>query len=152
MPAGVAVGNGDLERRTLRNSDSVAINRRLFVCFNNIVDAGFVNMAHANAGEVAGLIEDVGRDMSNPGVSDMVAATNTPVGQLARIRYRGTGQARAVALACRAGTKAYVVKTGGDAGRVTNTSNSGANPLVGVFESSTTGTLDELVLVNIDLM
>jgi hypothetical protein len=139
--------NADIERYTLYNLDGTqALDFLTFVAFDNANDGGMVRPDHANAAELAGVLEETGAPAGGSLAGDIVPTTTVPANQGGRVRRRGIAKVRTEAVACVRGTKAYVVKA---TGRVTNTSNSSANPEVGVFMRSTGGTANELTAVDL---
>lgn len=138
------MNSASLETRSRRNTDASAVPTGTFAVFDKTDREGFVLPGNANAGAVAGLVEERGID---PTTSLPVA--NIPVGQISRLRFRGVGVARCDAVAVKAGEDAYMVASGAAKGKVTNVATN--NTLVGVFVSDTDGTADRLVSVSIDL-
>lgn len=139
--------NASLETLTLKNTESSsAIPTRYFAAYDKTNIGGMLLVTNGSAGQIAGLVEQYGTD-STTGLG--VPTPTIPAGQSSRVRHRGVGACRAAAVSCVEGTPAYVEIT---TGRVTNTSNSSANPRIGIFRSSTGGTVDEVVAVDINTL
>jgi hypothetical protein len=139
--------NGDLERYTLYNiAGTNDLDFRTVVFLDKGNDGGMVRGDHADAGEIAGVLEETGAPVGGSMALSVIPTTTVPVNQGGRVRYRGMAKIRTTNVACVRGTKAYVIKA---TGKVTNTDNSGANPQIGVFMRSTGGTADELAVVSL---
>ncbi len=136
--------NADLERYTLYNiTGTNDLEHRTIVFFDISNDGGMVRGDHAQVGEIAGVLEEMGAPVPPLGLT---STTTVPINQGGRVRHRAITKVRAVNVVCVRGTPAYVIKA---SGKVTNTANAGANPRVGVFVRSTGGTADELAVVDL---
>lgn len=138
-----AFKNADLETQEMENTDSVALGHRLFVGFHKLTgkQGGMVNLAHAQVGDVAGIIEQHGKDTTG-----FTSVNNIPVGQRSRVRRRGITIARAGAVVILPGEKVYTVPA---TGKVTNLAT--GNLYVGVAFTETTGTDDEMITIDVRL-
>lgn len=143
MPGPGPFQNDDLLHFTLYNIDgTVALDHRTVVFFDKANEGGMVRGDHANAGEIAGVLEETGA----PVLPSITPTQTVPAGQGGRVRQRGIAKVRATNVACVRGTVAYVIKA---TGKATNTANTGLNPKIGVFMRSTGGTDDEIAVVDL---
>ncbi len=143
MAAVAVFQNASLEFLNLTNTNDAALDTRTFVAFHKATgkQGGMVDMADAAAGAVAGIIEEYG---FTSGDSALTSVSNIPVGQSARVRRRGITFARAGAVSILPGELVYAIPA---SGKVTNSS--AGNTIVGVALSETTGTDDQLVVIDI---
>lgn len=133
--------NASLDLITLRNLTGAAIDHKTVVWFDKANPGGFCKGDNANAGGVAGVVEEKGFDTTNG-----VPLTTVPNGQVSAVRFAGITKIRAGAVAITAGEKVYAVPA---TGKVTNVAT--GNTFIGVALTSTSGTDDQLVVVRLAL-
>jgi hypothetical protein len=133
--------NIDADVIALRNLRATPVNHKVFVWFDKANPGGMVMGDNADAGAIAGVVEDKGIDL-NAGVP----VNYIPQGQVTGVRFEGITKVRAANVAITAGEKVYAVPA---TGKVTNVAT--GNTFVGVALTGTSGADDELVVVRLAL-
>lgn len=133
--------NASLDSFTLRNFKSTALGHKTVVFHDKDNIGGMCLGNDANAGGVAGVLEDTGIDTS----TGLPSAT-LPQNQTGRVRFAGITKVRTGAVAILYGEKVYIVAA---TGKATNVSTS--NTFIGIALNTTAGAADELVVVRLAL-